>query len=156
MKIKTQKKTEKKVQDRSELKTLCQRIVNLEQQIREWEESYENVFTHWRELMTEKEGVTEAIKTEARKFSTPGNTEVLAESASLFVSVQGRLSPLEYDYSKASLMWPSEVLAKVTTSQIDTKKLAGFIEAGILDKDTAAKAALPRTPQTPAVTIKLP
>ena len=156
MKIKTQKKPEKKTQDRSMLDQYLDKLVALEAQIREWEESYDNVFSHWRELNTEKEGIVEAIKTEARKFSTPGNTAVLAEGPNLFVSVQGRMSPLEYDYSKALLTWPKDILSKVTVSEIDTKKVAGFIEAGILDKDAAASVALPRTPQTPAVTIKLP
>lgn len=143
-------------QPKSALEDLLAKLVKQEKQIRAWEEENEEVFAHWREMTTEREGLMEAIKTEARKLSKPGDTRVLAESADLFVSVQGRMSPLEYDFSKAALTWPKEVLSKVTINQIDTKKVAGFIEAGILEQDLAEEVALPRTPATPAVTIKLP
>jgi chromosome segregation ATPase len=140
---------------RSKLNTLAEDLTGLERSIRELEEKHEAIFTLHREYLDEKEGLVDKIKTEARRLATIGEATVLIEQPDLFVSVVGKKPSVSYDYERAYNHWPSQVLEEVTVRTIDAKKVNDMILEGRLNITLADKIKK-ETPQTAAVTVKLP
>jgi hypothetical protein len=139
----------------SRLEELGQQLIAVQQAINALEEENERLFRTRQNLLDEKEGLIDKIKTDARHQSEEGTTKVLIESPDLLISVQGRVRPAEYPYNLVVEHWPVDIRRIVVVNFIDPKLVKKVIEQGKLTSDLALKAMVLGELPTPAVTVKL-
>jgi len=139
---------------RRELDRMVAELRSLHAEMKAHREKYDAAFSEMEEMAAEEAALSEQLKVLVRQVSEPDKTVVVLDDPDLLISVQGRMSPREYSLEKAEECWPEEVIDLCLVAKIDSKKVEGLLNKGLITDKVAEAALLPRVPATPAVTIK--
>lgn len=148
-------KSKDKDDPKERLQRLGDKLIDIEKKSRKLEEDNEDVFSLWRHLQEEAEGIRETMKVEARKISTEGQTSLLVDTKDLFVSVVGLKRPVIYAFDLANKYLSHDIVDRCRPRVLDSGVVESQIRAGVIDEKVAAKIREFGNLPTPRVTIKV-